>query len=334
MSVSIPNDGTNHGLYVWRDPVRSGHPIAEAELQQVISFAQQHGIKRILYDNWGTGLNCKKDKTWSLGSGIQTDWFLNELISKAHEENISIESLYTDHLRFLNVIGYNSKNQNKFDGIRMNYEGPWNLGNIPSPDETFREPVSSGDIDYFAIAKRRISNFIPSWFKQNAEWWAAGLIDDNSFFQGLYYLINMGIIGINPDNDNLPLYASISWHWGRTDTPDPDQPIEYNGNQKFAYEHILDIVDGVDIQTAWGVPENAVNEIVFRTKPIIDYARSIGKPAWITLETSDRVSGNGTFNGQPIDDMENTAQDILTALNDQNCMPAGIIYHFYKNSYG
>jgi hypothetical protein len=41
-----------------------------------------------------------------------------------------------------------------------------------------------------------VSNEIPSWIKNNAEWWAAGQIDDDSFIQGIQYLIKEGIMRI------------------------------------------------------------------------------------------------------------------------------------------
>ena len=37
---------------------------------------------------------------------------------------------------------------------------------------------------------------IPSWIKNNAKWWADGQIDDNSFVQGIQYMINQGIMKI------------------------------------------------------------------------------------------------------------------------------------------
>ncbi|NNM02226.1 MAG: peptidase, partial [Nitrosopumilus sp.] len=40
------------------------------------------------------------------------------------------------------------------------------------------------------------SNDIPVWIKSNAEWWAAGQIDDDSFIQGIQYLIKEGIMRI------------------------------------------------------------------------------------------------------------------------------------------
>jgi hypothetical protein len=39
---------------------------------------------------------------------------------------------------------------------------------------------------------------IPSWIKNNAGWWADGAIDDNSFVQGIQFLIKEGIMEIPP----------------------------------------------------------------------------------------------------------------------------------------
>ena len=41
------------------------------------------------------------------------------------------------------------------------------------------------------------SNEIPSWIKNNAGWWADGSIDDNSFVQGIQFLIKEGIMRIS-----------------------------------------------------------------------------------------------------------------------------------------
>ena len=37
---------------------------------------------------------------------------------------------------------------------------------------------------------------VPSWIKHNAGWWAEGTIDDDSFVQGIEYLVNVGIIQV------------------------------------------------------------------------------------------------------------------------------------------
>ena len=37
---------------------------------------------------------------------------------------------------------------------------------------------------------------IPSWIKNNAGWWAEGTIDDESFIQGIQFLIKEGIMKV------------------------------------------------------------------------------------------------------------------------------------------
>jgi hypothetical protein len=51
---------------------------------------------------------------------------------------------------------------------------------------------------YLAIDKDPLgeSGVIPKWVKTNAEWWANGDIDDDSFVQGIQYLIKEKIIDI------------------------------------------------------------------------------------------------------------------------------------------
>ncbi len=40
-------------------------------------------------------------------------------------------------------------------------------------------------------------NKIPSWIKNNAGWWADGQIDDNSFVEGIQFLIKEGLMKIS-----------------------------------------------------------------------------------------------------------------------------------------
>ena len=37
---------------------------------------------------------------------------------------------------------------------------------------------------------------VPNWVKTNAGWWASGDIDQQSFIQGIEYLVNQGIISV------------------------------------------------------------------------------------------------------------------------------------------
>ena len=45
---------------------------------------------------------------------------------------------------------------------------------------------------------------IPQWIKNNAGWWAQGLISDDDFLNGIEYLINEDIIKLDPAIDGVP----------------------------------------------------------------------------------------------------------------------------------
>jgi len=59
---------------------------------------------------------------------------------------------------------------------------------------------------------------IPDWIKNNAGWWADGLIDDSSFVSGIQYLIKSGIIVvIQVESSDYPdwLINNLSWQAAR-----------------------------------------------------------------------------------------------------------------------
>jgi len=382
-------DCTDNGIYVWRDTRRGGCPIGYDDIEELISFAKTKRIKRIIYDNWGAG-KVHGQPSWNIGTCRQPDEFISKLISSAHHNNILVESLYTDNLRCGDVASYNEKNPNeKFDAFRINYEGPWNLG--ISTSKRAYEPVSAGDIEYFASVKEKVlgvvkPSTIPPWIKKNAGWWAKGLIGDSEFVSGIQYLIREGIVKISSSgspsgspseiptwiknnakwwadgtiDDNsfvttiqwlikngiisidsikvatLPVYASISWHWGSKLSSIPDSPIEYNGIKKQTFEHILDYLDGVDIQPGAGSKlAQPKNDIVERTSPIIAYARKNSKKVWITIETGQfNDTSIPTFATYGIAKIEQMMDDVVSILKSKNNLPSGIIYHFYKNTCG
>ena len=41
------------------------------------------------------------------------------------------------------------------------------------------------------------SQEVPAWIKNNAEWWAEGQIDDNTFVSGIQHLVKVGIIKVS-----------------------------------------------------------------------------------------------------------------------------------------
>jgi len=78
---------------------------------------------------------------------------------------------------------------------------------IPEPEASIPEPEAS----------------IPDWIKNNAGWWAEGLIDDSSFLQGIQFLIKEGIMTIpstetseSTESQEVPAWIknNASW-WAR-----------------------------------------------------------------------------------------------------------------------
>jgi len=52
---------------------------------------------------------------------------------------------------------------------------------------------------------------IPSWIKNNAGWWADGTIDDNSFIQGIQYLIENNILDVTSQTTDTSQEKIPSW---------------------------------------------------------------------------------------------------------------------------
>jgi len=69
-----------------------------------------------------------------------------------------------------------------------------------------------------ALAQEPIN--IPSWIKNNAEWWASDQIPDSAFLQGIQYLINEGIMAIpstdtsgSPQPQEVPTWIKNTAGW-------------------------------------------------------------------------------------------------------------------------
>jgi len=41
------------------------------------------------------------------------------------------------------------------------------------------------------------SKEIPTWIKNNAGWWADGIIDDSTFITGIEFLVKEGLISVD-----------------------------------------------------------------------------------------------------------------------------------------
>ncbi|MBT8172648.1 MAG: peptidase, partial [Nitrosopumilus sp.] len=87
---------------------------------------------------------------------------------------------------------------------------------------------------------------IPSWIKNNAEWWAAGQIDDGSFVQGIQYLIKEDVLKIPPTtqgavsgSNDIPVWIKSNAEWWAAGQIDDDSFIQ--GIQYLIKEGIMRI---------------------------------------------------------------------------------------------
>jgi hypothetical protein len=85
---------------------------------------------------------------------------------------------------------------------------------------------------------------IPSWIKNNAAWWAEDAIDDDSFIQGIQFLIKEGIMEIPPTTQGsgtgsyeIPSWIKNNAAWWAEDAIDDDSFIQ--GIQFLIKEGIL-----------------------------------------------------------------------------------------------
>ena len=87
---------------------------------------------------------------------------------------------------------------------------------------------------------------IPDWIKTNAGWWADGAIDDNSFIQGIQFLIKEGIVQIPPTtqgsgsgSDGIPDWIKTNAGWWADGAIDDNSFIQ--GIQFLIKEGIMNI---------------------------------------------------------------------------------------------
>ena len=71
---------------------------------------------------------------------------------------------------------------------------------------------------------------IPSWIKNNAGWWADGTIDDDSFVQGIQYLIENNILDvtsqtIDTSQEKIPSWIKNNAGWWADGTIDDNSFI-------------------------------------------------------------------------------------------------------------
>jgi hypothetical protein len=70
---------------------------------------------------------------------------------------------------------------------------------------------AAGSTSGQVIAESEMS--IPSWIKNNAAWWADGMIDDSSFVSGIQWLISNGVMNIPPTEQGAGTGGNVIPDW-------------------------------------------------------------------------------------------------------------------------
>jgi hypothetical protein len=111
--------------------------------------------------------------------------------------------------------------------------------------EKFFVSTSNFQINSSLILKDDKTSEIPSWVKNNAGWWAEGTIDDDSFVQGIQFLIKEGIMEIpsttqgTSSTSEIPSWIKNNAGWWAEGTIDDDSFVQ--GIQFLVQEGILKI---------------------------------------------------------------------------------------------
>ncbi|WP_299292154.1 peptidase [Nitrosopumilus sp.] len=143
----------------------------------------------------------------------------------------------------LKIIQNDKKIYEKYLIGNINSDIPNSHKIIFEPEHVGTANISFSDIDGNPLSK---GNFIivinppliaqvqeiPAWIKNNAGWWADNTIDDDSFIQGIQYLINRDIIIVSVTNlqesksQDIPSWIKNNAGWWADNTIDDDSFIQ------------------------------------------------------------------------------------------------------------
>ena len=75
------------------------------------------------------------------------------------------------------------------------------------------EQSVSGSLETLTPTPAESETSIPGWIKNNAGWWADGMIDDSSFVSGIQWLISNGVMNIPPTEQGTGTGGDVIPGW-------------------------------------------------------------------------------------------------------------------------
>jgi len=118
-------------------------------------------------------------------------------------------------------------------------------------------------------------NLVPDWIKTNAGWWADGTVDDETFLNGITFLLENGIIDVSSESNNVDV-DTLTIGFIPVEKADELTP------KAQAFESFLESELGIDVEVV--VPTNYETIIEGMRFGHIDAAFMDTGPAWITHE--------------------------------------------------
>jgi phosphonate transport system substrate-binding protein len=116
-------------------------------------------------------------------------------------------------------------------------------------------------------------SLIPDWIKANAGWWADGTLDDETFLNGITYLLENGVINVSSESDTVDVDTiTIGFI--------PVEKADELTSKAQALETFLENELGVDVEIV--IPTNYETIIEGMRFGHIDAAFMDTGPAWIT----------------------------------------------------
>jgi len=116
-------------------------------------------------------------------------------------------------------------------------------------------------------------NLVPDWIKTNAGWWADGILDDETFLNGITYLLENGVINVSSESNTIDVDTiTIGFI--------PVEKADELSSKAQTLETFLENELGVDVEIV--VPTNYETIIEGMRFGHIDAAFMDTGPAWIT----------------------------------------------------
>ncbi|WP_249111016.1 hypothetical protein [Nitrosopumilus sp. K4] len=221
----------------------------EPEQQGVIDIIR--GKIRAFAKGWG------QNSMFSIKGGVGICWIRGSEVIVSHDPDTgSFEAMVKEGLMEVQ----NTQSEKTFvltdnqmvSGNRDNFvksvlsDQKWNTAMTSSglDDDVFGTPISESHEKKVEQSKK--SKNIPDWIRNNAKWWADGSIDDNSFVQGLQFLIKEGIMKIPPTtqgagsgSNEIPAWIKNNAKWWADGSIDDNSFVQ--GIQFMVKEGIIKI---------------------------------------------------------------------------------------------